>query len=80
MACYCTDVKQYAAHGAMILERFFVNPATRMTPHLQYAQVIPGRNKNQGVSAGIIEMKDIYYYLDAVQLFIIPPRNREAER
>src|SRR4051794_41645702 len=35
-------------HAARILERFFVDPATRMTPHLCYAQVRKGRNGNKG--------------------------------
>ncbi|HWI55443.1 MAG TPA: alginate lyase family protein [Desulfobacteria bacterium] len=68
LAWYFTGKKTYAAHGARILERFFVNPGTRMTPHLKYAQVRYGKNNNTGTGAGIIEMKDFYYYLDAVRL------------
>lgn len=68
LAWYFTGKEKYAEHGVGILERFFVNPDTRMTPHLNYAQVIIGKNKNRGASYGIIEMKDIYYYLDAVRL------------
>ncbi len=60
--------KKYAEHGARILERFFVDPITRMTPHLKYGQVRMGHNKNIGSSTGIIEMKDMYYYLDAVRM------------
>lgn len=70
LAWYFTDKKKYAKHGAHILERFFVNPATRMTPHLKFAQVRMGRNNNKGLSHGIIEMKDMYYYLDAVRLLM----------
>jgi hypothetical protein len=68
LAWYFTEKKHYAEHGGRILERFFVNPATRMTPHLKYAQVRMGSHKNEGVGCGIIEMKDIYYFLDAVRL------------
>ena len=39
-----------------------------MTPHLRYAQVRRGRNWNVGTGAGIIELKDLYYVLDAVRL------------
>jgi hypothetical protein len=39
-----------------------------MTPHLRYAQVRPGWNRNEGVGTGIIEFKDIHYLLDAVRL------------
>ena len=37
-----------------------------MTPHLSYAQVRMGHDGNAGSKSGIIEMKDLYYYLDAV--------------
>ncbi len=39
-----------------------------MAPHLDYAQVRKGWNKNLGSSSGIIEAKDFYYFLDAVRL------------
>lgn len=68
MAWYFTGEKKYAIHGTRILERFFVNAETRMSPHLKYAQVRMGRNHNIGSSSGIIEMKDMYYYLDAIRL------------
>ena len=39
-----------------------------MTPHLEYGQVRMGHNSNRGNSYGVIEMKDMYFYLDAVRL------------
>lgn len=59
----------YAEHGAAVLDRFFLNPETRMNPHLKYGQVRMGHNKNQGAPTGLIEMKDLYFYLDAVRMF-----------
>lgn len=64
-----TGEKELAQHGVRILERFFVDPQTAMTPNLEYAQVRMGHNNNRGSSTGIIEAKDFYYYLDAVRLF-----------
>ncbi len=63
-----TGEKKFAEHGARILERFFVNPTTRMNPHLNYAQARMGWNKYKGFSTGIIELKDVYHYLDAVRI------------
>lgn len=60
--------KHYADHGAKILERFFVDRKTRMKPHLKFGQVRMGHDGNEGAPAGLIEMKDMYYYLDAVRL------------
>jgi hypothetical protein len=39
-----------------------------MTPHLRYAQVRRGHNRNEGPGTGIIEFKDLYYFLDAVRI------------
>jgi len=63
-----TGEEKYAGHGMKILRTFFVDPATRMNPHLNYAQVRLGHANNIGNSYGIIEMKDLYYYLDAVRI------------
>lgn len=63
-----TEKKVYSKHAIRILDRFFVNETTRMNPHLKYSQVRMGHNDNMGTNHGIIEMKDMYYYLDAVRL------------
>lgn len=65
-----TNDDRYVAHAASMLERFFINPDTRMNPNLQFAQVRMGHNGNLGAPAGIIETKDIYFYLDAVKILM----------
>jgi Alginate lyase len=50
----------YAACCARQLRTWFLDPATRMTPHLAYAQVIPGKAK--GRSFGVL---DGHYLLPA---------------
>lgn len=61
------DLK-YARHGANIFNRFFINSATRMNPHLNYTKLRWGRNNKVDANTEIIEMKDVYYYLDAVRM------------
>jgi hypothetical protein len=63
--------KQYAEQALKHLKCFFVDPATRMNPHLNYAQVRMGHGGNVGTHYGIIEMKDLYYYLDAIRLLVL---------
>lgn len=63
-----TGRAEFAAHAARNVAVWFVEPATRMTPHLRYAQVRRGRNWNQGTGAGIIEFKDLHHFLDAVRI------------
>jgi hypothetical protein len=50
------------------IRTWFCDPATRMTPSLAYAQVRLGHDGNLGQSFGIIETKDMYFFLDAVRL------------
>lgn len=69
LAWALTGEQRYAGHGVQLLERFFVDPETRMNPHLRFGQVRMGHNGSVGAPAGIIEMKDMYFYLDAVRLF-----------
>ncbi|WP_018139572.1 MULTISPECIES: FkbM family methyltransferase [unclassified Thioalkalivibrio] len=68
LAAFVTGDQRHATHAVRWLERWFIDPATRMNPHLTYAQVRWGRNGNRGAQTGIIEMKDLYYALDAVRL------------
>ena len=63
-----TGKKSYVQHAGEILDRFFLNPATRMNPNLNYSQVKPGHKDNRGSATGVIEMKDLYFYLDAVRI------------
>ena len=45
--------RKYLEKIAQLLAVFFVHPNTRMNPHLQYAQAIPGVSKGRGI--GIID-------------------------
>jgi hypothetical protein len=72
--------RRYAEHAAALVRTWFVVPETAMSPHLQYAQVRRGHNRNKGNSSGLIEMKDIYYFLDAVRLLQSSGWLSEADR
>jgi hypothetical protein len=48
-----TKDKRYAAHFAKHLNAWFVDPATKMNPNLEYAQAIFGVSKGRGI--GIID-------------------------
>lgn len=77
-----TGENAYAKHAAEIIRRFFIDPETRMNPHLKYGQVRMGHNGNEGAPTGLIEMKDFYFLLDAARLLhedaALPDKDIEA--
>ena len=59
---------RYRDHASLLVETWFLNPDTAMTPHLRFAQVRRGHDGDQGNRTGVLEMKDIAYLLDVVRL------------
>lgn len=64
-----TGDDRYAAKAAELLRVFFLDPATRMNPNLQYAQAVPG--VSTGRSYGII---------DSLRLIEVPPAIEVMEK
>jgi hypothetical protein len=66
LAWYFTNEARYARRAALLLRTWFLDPATKMNPHLQYGQAIPGRTEGRGI--GIIDTAQLIYLVDAVGL------------
>jgi hypothetical protein len=66
LAFYFTDREVHAYYAARLVRVWFLDRATRMNPHLQFAQGIPG--VADGQSAGIIETRFLPTIIDGVTL------------
>jgi hypothetical protein len=71
LAFHLTGKPEYAEHAARLVRVWFVDPATRMNPHLRYGQGIPGINEGRGI--GIIETRRLPKMLDGVLLIAGSP-------
>ncbi|NJM50700.1 MAG: alginate lyase family protein [Sphingomonadales bacterium] len=66
IAYYLTGDERYAEHGARQLRAWFITPATRMNPHFNFAQGVPGKVKGRG--EGIIEASDLSIIVESIGL------------
>lgn len=66
LAYYFTGNETYAAGAAKVARAWFLDPATRMNPHLKYAQAIMGVNDGRGT--GILEALNLSVAVDALGL------------
>ncbi len=63
---YLSGKETYAARAVMLLRTWFLNPATRMNPNLNYAQAVPGINTGRGI--GLIDVRELPLLLDGITL------------
>lgn len=65
-AYYFTGEEKYAAHAAKLLRAWYLEPATKMNPNLNFGQAIPGVTEGRGI--GIIDTVCLLGIPDATTL------------
>jgi hypothetical protein len=78
LAYYFRGDEAYAAKAAQLLRAWFLDPATRMNPNLEYAQYVPGVNTGRGI--GLIETRGLTRVVDAIGLLEGSKSLTEADR
>lgn len=68
LAWMVTGEFRFSEHAAKLIRQWFLADETRMNPHLRFAQPRSQRHGDEGSKTGVIEMKDLYYFLDAIRL------------
>jgi hypothetical protein len=66
LAYYFSGDEKYAARAAQQLRAWFLDPATRMTPHLRFSQLVRGNPEERG--SGIIDTRWFIEAVDAAGL------------
>ncbi|MBN2449597.1 MAG: alginate lyase family protein, partial [Lentisphaeria bacterium] len=78
LAWWYTGHPPYAERAALLLRTWYLDPATRMNPHMTYAQAIPGRCDGRGI--GIVDAGSQIHVIDAVGLLADSPAWTEADQ
>lgn len=66
LAYYFSGDAKYATRAERLLNVFFIDEGTKMNPHANYAQSIPGKVVGRGI--GIIEFRELVRVLDGMTL------------
>lgn len=59
---------RYLDHAARLIRTWFIDPSTRMAPHLRFAQIARGHDSHERNGYGVLDFAGLPRLLDAVRL------------
>lgn len=68
LAWYLTKKQEYAEKALEQVRVWFINQSTKMNPHMNYGQVVPGTNNGKGYDYGVL---DGYYFVEMLDALIL---------
>jgi hypothetical protein len=77
LAWHHTRDERHATKAVSLIRAWFIDPATRMNPHFQYAAALPG--VHAGMPIGIIEGVVLISFIDDVRLLASSPSLTPAD-
>src|SRR5262249_18780613 len=75
---YLTGEEKYATHAVLLLRTWFLDPATRMNPNLNFAQAVLGVNTGRGT--GLIDDRGLPRLLDGITLLEGSPKLTASDK
>lgn len=79
LAYFYSKDEKYAEKARELIWTWFINDATKMTPHMKHAQGTPGKNGNDGTTTGIIDAARITFLLNCIGILKYSPSFTNAD-
>ena len=77
VAYFYLEDERYAEQACRMIRSWFLDPETRMTPHMEYAQAIPGKVLGRGT--GIIDARSFFRISESLALLEHSPHWTEQD-
>lgn len=68
IGAYLTGNHKYSDYAVKALKKWFLDDSTKMNPNFNYAQIVPGINRNVGNVYGVIEAKNFNSIIQSIEL------------
>lgn len=68
LAYYYSDKKEYADKAVSMIKAWYLDPATKQNPNMNFGQAVPGVTNERGRPEGVIDASGFIYVTDAIEI------------